>query len=426
MKRRVVITGIGPATAIGIGKKEFFHNILGLKTHILQIPACYEKNYTFKSRYFVPKPEFSLTDFGIHKSVEGMMEEVSRLSVLCAKLALDDAGFKIKKSDKYFQVDGLDNCIAIMGIGMSSLQTALESYTAHIAEIDQQSYGVDKTKPRYNRMVIPMLMPSSASAWISILFGIKGFNYTVNASCASGSFAIGEAYSNILNGRCDVAITGGVEALTEKNGAIMRGFDMLTTLTRSKDGKPLPFSSKRSGFLFNEGAGCVLILEELQNAIKRGADIYAEIVGYECSSDAYNIVQMDPSGENIAFLFEKLTKGLKIDYINAHGTATIPNDDIETKVIQSVFGDKSSQPYINSTKGIFGHSIGASGAIEAAVVAMSINQAKIHGNLTAEPMDNLNLPLESIEKEIKYAVSASYGFGGHNALLLLKKVDENE
>ncbi|MCK4260314.1 MAG: beta-ketoacyl-[acyl-carrier-protein] synthase family protein [Halanaerobiales bacterium] len=426
MKRRVVITGIGPATAIGIGKEEFFNSILGLKTRIVEIPRCYEKNYAFKSRYFVSKPEFSLTDFGIHKSVEKIMEEVSRLSVLCTKLALDDAGFKIKKSDKYFQIDCLDNCIVIIGVGMSSLQTALESYTAHIAEIDGLNFGVDKAKPRYNRMVIPMLMPNSASAWISILFGIKGFSFTVNAACASGSMAIGEAYRNILNGRCNMAITGGVEALAEKNGAIMRGFDMMTTLTRSDDGKPLPFSNKRSGFLFNEGAGCVLVLEELQTALKRGADIYAEIVEYECSSDAYNIVQMEPSGENIEILFKKLTNDIKIDYINAHGTATISNDDIEAKVIQSVFGDRNSQPYINSTKGILGHSVGASGAIEAAVVAMSIKHSKIHGNLTIEPMDNLNLPLESVDSEIKYAISSSYGFGGHNALILFKRFDENE
>lgn len=308
MKRRVVITGIGPATAIGIGIKDFSHSIYALRTCISQIPKCYEKNYTFKSRYFVPKPEFSLKDSGVHKSIEGMMEEPARLSVLCAKLALEDTGFKINNNDKYFQVDGLDNCAVIIGIGMSSLQTALESYTAHVADIDGQGYGADHTKPRFNRMVIPMLMPNSAAAWISILFGIKGFSYTVNASCASGSYAIGEAYRNILSGRCDAAITGGVEALAEKNGAIMRGFDMLTTLTRAKDGKPLPFSNKRSGFLFNEGAGCVLVLEELQSALKRGAGIYAEIVGYECSSDAYSIVQMDPSGADMIRLFQKITR----------------------------------------------------------------------------------------------------------------------
>ncbi|HBW38504.1 beta-ketoacyl synthase [Desulfosporosinus sp. BICA1-9] len=420
MKRRVVITGIGPATSIGIGKQDFSAGIFGLKTCLAEIPRSYEQNYTFKSRYFVPKPKFSLTDLGFHKSVEGMMEEAARLSVLCTKLALEDAGFQISDGEKYRQVEGLENCGTIIGIGMSSLQTAFDSYIAHMADPEKSN------KLRFNRMVIPMLMTNSPAAWISILFGLKGFSYTLNASCASGSYALGEAYRTISEGRCDVILTGGVEALAEKNGAIMRGFDMLSTLTRAEDGSPQPFSQQRSGFLFNEGAGCVLVLEELDQARSRGADIYAEIVGYEAGSDTYSIVQMDPSGDNIASLFEKIGKGVKVDYLNAHGTGTTTNDDIEAKVIQRIFGDKSNQPYINSTKGVLGHSIGASGALEAAVIALSIKESKIHGNLTTEPIDNLNLPLETLTTPIEYALSASYGFGGHNALILFKRYQENE
>lgn len=426
MKRRVVITGIGPATAIGIGKKDFSAGIYSLKTCIEEIPSCYEQSYTFKSRYFVPKPRFSLTDFGIHKTTEGMMEEAARLSVLCSKLALEDAGFQISNGEKHWQVEGLDNCGIIIGIGMSSLQTALESYTAHMAEPEKLVSESKSNKPRFNRMVIPMLMTNSPAAWISILFGLKGFSYTVNASCASASYAFGEAYRAIAGGRCDVTLTGGVEALAEKNGATMRGFDMLSTLTRAEDGRPQPFSHQRTGFLFNEGAGCVLVLEELENARKRGATIYAEVIGYEVCSDAYSIVQMDPSGDSIAGLFQKICQGIKVDYFNAHGTATKANDEIEAQVLQRIFGDKSTQPYINSTKGILGHSIGASGALELAVTALSIKESRIHGNLTTNPMDNLNLPKESIETSIDYALSASYGFGGHNALILLKRYKEND
>lgn len=430
MKRRVVITGIGPATAIGIGKNDFSASINGLKTCIVEIPKCYEQNYTFKSRYFVPKPEFSLTDL-IHKSVEGMMEESSRLSVLCAKLALEDAGYQISKAEKHMQVKGLEDCPIIIGTGMSSLQSALESYAAHMVGVDKlvtesESGAVTGAGPRFNRMVIPMLMTNSPAAWISILFGLKGFSYTLNAACASGTFALGEGYRTILSGRSDVILAGGVEALIEKNGAIMRGFDMLSTLTRAKDGKSQPFSQQRSGFLFNEGAGCVLVLEELERARNRGADIYAEIVDYEACSDAYSIVQIEPSGDSITGLFQKLTQGIKIDYLNAHGTGTLANDCIEAKVIQQIFGDKSNQPFINSTKGILGHSIGASGALEVAVTALAIKESRLHGNLTAEPMDHLNLPLETIETPIDYALSASYGFGGHNALILLKRYEDHE
>lgn len=433
MKRRVVITGIGPAAAVGIGKKDFSTGIFGLKICLAEIPNHYEQNYLFKSRYYVPKPGFSLTDLGFHKSVEGMMEEASRLSVLCTKLALEDAGFQISDGEKYLRVEGLENCGIIIGIGMSSLQTAFDSYTAHIASAKPDGVQTEArlnhqnpSKPRFNRMVIPMLMTNSPAAWISILFGLKGFSYTLNASCASGSYALGEAYRTISEGRCDVVLSGGVEALTEKNGAIMRGFDMLSTLTRAKDGRPQPFSQQRSGFLFNEGAGCILVLEELERARARGADIYAEIAGYEAGSDTYSIVQMDPSGGNIANLFKKIGRRVKVDYLNAHGTATTTNDDIEARVIQRVFGNKVNQPYINSSKGVLGHSIGASGALEAAITALSIKESIIHGNLTSEPIENLNLPLETMKIPIEYALSASYGFGGHNALILFKRYEGNE
>ncbi|HBV88837.1 MAG TPA: beta-ketoacyl-[acyl-carrier-protein] synthase family protein [Desulfosporosinus sp.] len=428
VKRRVVITGIGPATALGIGKEDFSAGIYGMKTCLTEIPKSYEQTYKFKSRYFVPKPKFSLTDLGFHKSVEGMMEEAARISVLCTKLALEDAGFRISDGEKYLQVRGLENCGTIIGIGMSSLQTAFDSYLAHMNQITHiaDSETSVSQSPRFNRMVIPMLMTNSPAAWISILFGLKGFSFTLNASCASGSYALGEAYRSILEGRCDVILTGGVEALGEKNGAIMRGFDMLSTLTRAEDGRPQPFSQQRSGFLFNEGSGCVLVLEELEKAKARGADIYAEVAGFEAGSDTYSIVQMDPSGDNISGLFERICQGIKVDYLNAHGTGTTMNDDIESRVIQRIFGNKNNQPYINSTKGILGHSIGASGALEAAVTAISIKESRIHGNLISEPMENLNLPLETFQTPIEYALSASYGFGGHNSLILFKRYRENE
>lgn len=424
MKRRVVITGIGPVTAMGIGKDSFFENVLKHHTVIHQVRSEFEKNYTFKSRHFVPAPQFSLSDFGIPQSLGNAMEKISKLSVVGAKLALEDGGFDINPGEKYFQADLPDSCDIILGVGMSSLETAFQSYLSHVFGGEKSLLEERKLKSGFHRMVIPMLMPNSASAWISILFGIRGTSYTINASCASGTCAIGEAYRRIVNGYCDAVITGGVECLEEKNGAIMRGFDMLATLTRCQEGNPMPFSQKRSGFLFNEGAGCILVLEELALAKKRGAVIYAEISDYQANSDAFNIVQMDGSGKQIIQLLSKLAQGLKIDYINAHGTATVANDEIEARVIQEVFGDQREQPLINSTKGILGHSIGASGAVEAAVTALSIYQGKVHGNIVDHPMDNLNLVLESREAEINYGISASYGFGGHNGAILLKRYDE--
>jgi len=423
MRRRVVITGIGPVTAIGTGKDSFFDNLLNHRTVIREVPEEFETNYTFKSRFYVPAPEISLKDFGIPEALEGAMEKTAMLSAAGARLAIEDAGINMKTDEKYFSIDNPEACDIVVGVGMSSLQTALQSYVSHVFGKDMpliEKYGVN---PRFNRMVIPMLMPNSVSAWISILFGIKGSYHTINASCASGTCAVGEAYGRIVNGCCDMAITGGVECLQEKHGAIMRGFDMLSTLTRSENGNPMPFSRKRSGFLFNEGAGCILVLEELNSARKRGAPVYAEVCGYECNSDACNIVQMNDSGEQIARLLKKTIEGKRIDYINAHGTATLANDDIEDRVIREIFGSKHNQPLINSTKGVLGHSIGASGAIEAAVTALSISRSKVHGNIIEEPMDDLNIIRESVDAEINYALSASYGFGGHNAVIMMKRYD---
>lgn len=425
MQRRVVVTGIGPVTGIGIGKDNFFENIIKHKTVIHEIPPEFEKNYAFKSRYFVPAPSFNLKDFNIPQLLEGAMERIAKFSVAGAKLAIEDAGFKIEPREKYFCTDTPGECHVLIGVGMSSLQTAFQSYTSHVFGEDTELLERYEVNGRFNRMVIPMLMPNSAAAWISILFGIKGTNYTINASCASGTYAIGEAYRRIASGCCDTAITGGVECLQEKFGAVMRGFDVLATLTKSEDGNPMPFSKKRSGFLFNEGAGCILVLEELNSARKRGARIYAEICGYESNSDAFNIIQMDNSGEQIVSLLRKVIGDKRIDYINAHGTATLANDEIEASTVQKVFGNRASQPLINSTKGILGHSIGASGAIEAAVTALSIYNSKVHGNLIEDPMENLNIITEARDVEIDYAISASYGFGGHNAMILMKRYEES-
>ncbi|NLD48689.1 MAG: beta-ketoacyl-[acyl-carrier-protein] synthase family protein, partial [Clostridiaceae bacterium] len=388
-------------------------------------PEDFKKKYQFKSLHYVPAPEISLEKHNLPASVETLMGKSARFAVVGAKLALEDAGFEITAGGRYFTVKGLENPDIVIGTGMGSLQTAFDSYTAHVFEGDMEVPGKYGIEVRFNRMVIPILMPNSASAWVSILFGIKGANFTINASCASGTCAIGEAYLRIKNGISSIVVTGGVECLAEKHGGVMRGFDILSTLTRSENGNPMPFSKNRSGFLFNEGAGCILILEELESALKRGAEIYAEICGYECTSDAYNIVQMEENGEQVEKILAKLAGNTKIEYYNAHGTGTILNDDIEAKAIRKLFGDTNSQPLINSTKGLLGHSVGASGAIEAAVTALSIKESVVHGSLVTEPVDNLNIAMETTSVEINHAISASYGFGGHNAAILFKRYEKD-
>ncbi|MDQ2087528.1 beta-ketoacyl-[acyl-carrier-protein] synthase family protein [Herbivorax sp. ANBcel31] len=423
MNNRVVITGIGPITSTGKGKEEFFENLLSQKNNICEIPKEYKDMYNFKSRYYIPAPEVDLEEYNLPKSLEKAMGDAAKIAVASARLAIEDAGLNVESGDKYFKVNQLEYADIVIGLGLNSIQMAYNSNIAHVFAKDKdilERYNLDT---RYNRMLVPISMPNAISSWISVLYNIKGTNFTVNASCASGTYAIGEAYMRIKNGISKSVLTGGVECLKEKHGSIMRGFDMLKTLTRSENGLPMPFSQKRSGFLFNEGAGCIVILEELNSAIERGAHIYAEICDYKSSSDAHNIVQMDESGRGIIKLLKDVIQNEKIDYFNPHGTATEQNDRIEANAIKEVFGGVKDQPLIGATKGVIGHSLGASGALEAAVTALSIDKSIVHGFKTKEPIDGLNLLHKTVSTKIKKALSASYGFGGHNGVLLLKRFE---
>ena len=406
MQKRVVITGMGFVTPIGIGNNIFFENLFSHKTNICSIPENYNQYYNFKSKFYSPMPQIGKSELNIENSIYKIMNPAAKMAVLSAKIALDDS--KLQNADL---IEGA----VIIGTGFANIEEAFKSHLNHL-----------KTGPienHFNRLIIPTLMTNSISSWISILFGIKGDTFTLNASCASGTVAIGAAFKKICYGESKIIIAGGSECLADSSGSIMRGFDCLSTLTLSSDGLPLPFSENRSGFLFCEGSACCLILEELESALKRNADIYAEIIGYETNSEAYNIVQMRESGVDIYKLIISLIKNNKIDYFNAHGTGTQLNDAVESYVIKKIFGSKAEQPVINSAKGIIGHSIGASGAIETAITAYSVKNNKIHKNIIDKPIENLNIALETIERKIDYAVNVSYGFGGHNAGLLLKKYE---
>jgi 3-oxoacyl-[acyl-carrier-protein] synthase II len=338
-------------------------------------------------------------------------------------LALEDAGYNLVKEATNYSVPGLADASIIVGTGMTALQTALESYVSHSLP---SGPAISDRRSSFSRMVVAKSMPNSPAAWVSICFGLRGACSTLNASCASGTYAVGEAFRRIKDGYDKVVLCGGVELLRDTNGFIMRGFDVLGVLTQAADGHPDPFGAQRSGFLFAEGGACMLVLEELDHALRRNAPIYAEIADFKANADACSIVQIDPEGKQALRLLRELATGRSIQYLNAHGTGTVANDGVEARAIRAVFGEPSSQPFINSTKGILGHTLGASGAIEAAVVALSIARGLIHGNLTREPMDELNLPLQPVRTAIESAISVSYGFGGHNGALLLTKCDASQ
>lgn len=414
MRKRVVITGIGPVTSLGIGKDDFWHHMLcNDKANIKNVPV--ERSKT-KSKIYVPFPEFKMKDFGIHEYYDFLQAE-DQLALVATKLALEDAGYQLQSQDRKLMLSDIPETSVIIGTGFTGLETAFHSYLSHLG-IDYYSRKQNK-KVSFNRMVIPLLMNNSPAAWISVFFGFKGESFTLSASCASGTSAIGQAYRKIADGYAQMIISGAVENLQDENFAIMRGFDGLGALTKSETGIPEAFSENRSGFLFSEGGACVLILEELSYALNRKAKIYAEILNYSANSDAHNIVLMEPEGAQIIQLFDRVIGSEKIDYLNAHGTATLLNDETEAKAICKYFGEKDKQPLINSSKGLLGHTIGASGAIEAAVTALSISDSLIHRNIAEYPMAQLNLASENIHQVIDKALSVSYGFGGHNAGLLL-------
>jgi 3-oxoacyl-[acyl-carrier-protein] synthase II len=421
-KRRVVITGISAITADSHTKDELWANLNSQHFFASEIQPSKEASYRFKSRFFVPFPEVRIDQHGFSPKHRHSMASNSAIALIAAKAAIEDAGFKLEPSDHGgYQSAELADTGVVLGVGIGALEIALSSHVAHSA----QFAGASALQGyRFNKMAIPITMPNGPAAWISILLGLQGEAYTVNTACSSGNYAIAQACRRIASGGSNLMLSGGVECLRDPHGAIMRGFDTLGALTTSPNGHPQPFSTTRSGFLFSEGGAGILVLEELEHARKRGATIYAEIVDHALNSEGWHIVQMHETGTQIKKMIAQVKSDHKIDYFNAHGTGTVPNERVESAIIQDVFGSRSDQPYINSTKSIIGHTVGASAAIEAVVTALSIKHQQIHPNLADDTIDDLNVVVgKPLKTEIHYAISASYSFGGHNSALLFKRHD---
>ena len=423
MANRVVITGLGPVTSAGIGKDDFCRQVWDLHCHRRPIPPEFTRTFALRSRWYVPLPEFSLASHGISLPHENIMQAADRMTVLGVKLALEDAGFTPVKTKAAIGFAEVEEAGFVLGAGLGHMQAALESHLSHCLPREVLQAALPERRLTFSRMVVPKTMPNSPAAWASICFGLSGPCHTVNASCASGTYAIGEAFRKIKDGYARIMLAGGVEAFQDPDGFMMRGFDVLGVLTQSADGLARPFGRNRSGFLFAEGGSCILVLEELDHAMRRQARVYAELADFRANSDASSIVQIDPTGKQITRLLGELSGGRKIDYLNAHGAGTVANDQVEAKAIQAVFGGRERQPLVNSTKGLLGHTLGASGAIEAAVTALSLSRGSVHGNLTEDPMDDLNLPLETVQCPMDNALSVSYCFGGHNGGLLMTRYE---
>lgn len=408
MKRRVVITGMGAITPIGLGVEEFWNSIKEGKHGFAEITAFDAKDY--KCHMAAEVKDFSPEEYMDFKTAK-RMDRFAQFAVAASVEALKDSGLDLSKEDPYRM-----GCS--IGSGIGSMQM-MESGHERL-----MSKGPGRVQPLF----IPMMISNMAAGNVSIQLGLKGKSLNVVTACATGSHSIGEAFRSIQYGDVDVCFAGGCEAaITPLSVA---GFASLTALSSETDPDKcsIPFDKNRSGFVMGEGAG-ILVLEELEHAKKRSAKIYAELIGYGATSDAYHITSPSEDGEGAASAMLNAIKDggispLEITYINAHGTSTHHNDLFETRAIKLAFGLQAKKIHVNSTKSMIGHLLGAAGAVELITCVKEMEEGYIHrtvGFESSEEEMDLDYCKESYQEEIPYALSNSLGFGGHNACLLIKK-----
>ncbi len=408
MNRRVVVTGMGPITPIGLSVDEFFASVKEGKTGFAEITHFDASEY--KCHIAAEVKNFDVKQYMDPKAAK-RMELFSQYAVAAAKEAIEDSGLEMEKEDPY-QVG------TSIGCGVGSLQ-GIEREHKRLME---------RGPARVNPLFVPMVISNMAAGNVSIQFGLKGKSINVVTACATGTNSIGEAFRSIQHGEAEVMVTGGTEGAICPIG--IAGFSALTALTSESNLTKcsIPFDKNRSGFVMGEGAA-VVVLEELEHAKARGAKIYAEVVGYGTSSDAYHITSPAEDGAGAAramtnALNDAGVKPEEVPYINAHGTSTHHNDLFETRAIKLAFGEHAKQLKINSTKSMIGHLLGAAGAIEFVTCVKEMEQDFVHatvGYTTPDEELDLDYCKEAVAMEIPYALSNSLGFGGHNASILVKK-----
>lgn len=409
MKRRVVVTGLGAVTPIGNNVEAFWNGIKEGKVGIGPITkfdtADYKVKIAAEVKGFAAKEHM---DFKAAKR----MELFSQYAVAAAKEACADAGLEMEKEDPY-------RVGVIVGSGIGSLSTVEKEYEKIL----------EKGPARVNPLMVPLMISNMAAGNVSIHTGAKGKCTSVVTACASGTNSIGDAFRAIQYGDADVMFAGGSESCICPTG--VAGFTALTALTTAEDPlrASIPFDKERSGFVLGEGAG-IVVLEELEHAKKRGAKIYAEVIGYGCTADAFHITSPAEDGSGAAkamqlAMEEAGTAPEEIDYINAHGTSTHHNDLFETRAVIAAFGEAAKKVKINSTKSMIGHLLGAAGAVEFITCVKSMEEGFIHQTVgTTEPDKECTLDYvigAPVRQEVRCAMSNSLGFGGHNASLLIRK-----
>ena len=412
MKRRVVVTGLGLVTPLGIGVESSWSNLCSGVSGIDLITRFDPSDYAVKIAGEVKN--YAAEDYFEKKQAKHLARFV-QYGLIAARMAVKDSGFEVVE-------ENCERVGVITGCGMGGLPTIAK----------QTQICVERGPRRITPFFIPMCIPNMASGQISMALKAKGANMTHTTACAAGTHAVGEAFRHIMYGGSDVIITGGTEAVICPLG--IAGFSAMKALSKRNDAPQKasrPFDKDRDGFIMSEGAG-MLVLEEYEHAVARGARIYAEVCGYGLSSDAYHIAAPPEDGEGGARAMKIALQdsGLlpeDVDYINAHGTSTPLNDKCETRAIKSVFGDHARSLAISSSKSMTGHLLGAAGGIESVFTALSL------ANQIAPPTINLNdpspecdldyVPNVAREMNIRAAISNSFGFGGTNAVVAMKRFD---
>lgn len=412
MKKRVVITGLGCVTPVGTGKDDFWVNI---KSGVSGIDKITRFDYTnYQTQIAGEVKDFTPEDY-ISKKELKKMDRFTQFAMVASKLAVADSELDLNN------IDG-NRMGTVIGTGIGGVET-IEAQHKNLLE---------KGNRRVSPFFIPMMIGNMAAGQVAIEFGAKGPSTNICTACASGTNSVGDAFKIIQRGDADIMIAGGTEAAVAEFA--VAGFCNMKAMSTNNDNPQKasrPFDKDRDGFVMGEGCG-ILILEELESAIKRNAKIYAEIVGYGMTSDAYHITTPVENGEGAARAMQMAINDAgiepaQIDYINAHGTSTYYNDLYETMAIKSVFGENAKNVSISSTKSMTGHLLGASGAIEAIVCALAIKDNFVPPTINlenlGEGMDLDYTPNKGKERTINYALSNSLGFGGHNATIVLKKYE---
>ncbi|MGZ0015544.1 beta-ketoacyl-ACP synthase II [Yeosuana sp. AK3] len=413
--KRVVVTGLGALTPIGNTKDEFWKALIGGKSGAA--PITYFDTEKFKTKFACEIKNFDPTDFLDRKEAR-KMDKFAQYAMVAADEAIADAHLNLDEVNKL-------RVGVIWGAGIGGLETFQEEVL---------NFASGDGSPRFNPFFIPKMIADIAPANISIKYGFMGPNYTTVSACASSANAMFDALNSIRLGHCDIIVTGGSEAAVTIAG--MGGFNAmhaLSTRNENPESASRPFDGTRDGFVLGEGAGA-LVLEEYEHAKKRGAKIYAEFVGGGLSSDAYHMTAPHPDGIGVVAVMKNCLEnaGLKpedIDHINTHGTSTPLGDVAELKAISEVFGDHAKHININSTKSMTGHLLGAAGAIEAISVILAMQHGIVPPTINHTTVDEkidpeLNLTLNKAQKRnVKVGMSNTFGFGGHNACVVFKRLE---